>query len=154
MNFDNKAVVVSFFVAIGGTILFAVGTLASKSKNTEMSTSIKVAIQLMVAGMLSILLAFLLGETSQIIWLKIPFRSILSLLYLIIFGSILAYLSYVWLLGKISPAIIGTYTYVNPLVAILLGWSVLDENITINQMASLFIILAGVILVNINKTKN
>lgn len=119
-----------------------------------MSTSIKVAIQLMVAGMLSILLAFLLGETSQIIWLKIPFRSILSLLYLIIFGSILAYLSYVWLLGKISPAIIGTYTYVNPLVAILLGWSVLDENITINQMASLFIILAGVILVNINKTKN
>jgi drug/metabolite transporter (DMT)-like permease len=70
-----------------------------------------------------------------------------------LFGSIIAYLSFIWLIDKVPPAIVGTYTYINPLVAIFLGWSLLNENITIKQLIALAIILIGVIMVNLNKSK-
>jgi drug/metabolite transporter (DMT)-like permease len=123
------------------------------SSKISMSVSMKASIQMMIAGFFAIISTFLLGETSQITVSEISVKSILALLYLILFGSIIAYLSFIWLIDKVPPAIVGTYTYINPLVAIFLGWSLLNENITIKQLIALAIILIGVIMVNLNKSK-
>jgi drug/metabolite transporter (DMT)-like permease len=123
------------------------------SSKISMSVSMKASIQMMIAGFFAIIFTFLLGETSQITVSEISVKSILALLYLILFGSIIAYLSFIWLIDKVPPAIVGTYTYINPLVAIFLGWSLLNENITIKQLIALAIILIGVIMVNLNKSK-
>ncbi|MPR35950.1 EamA family transporter [Salmonirosea aquatica] len=152
LDFNNRDVLINFFIAIGGTILFSIGSLLAKyGKKIEMATTMKAAIQMMVAGAVSILVAFLIGETDQVIWSEISFNAIWGLFFLIFFGSIVAYLSYVWLLEKVSPAIVGTYTYINPLIAVFLGWSILGETISPKQLIALTIVLTGVILANINK---
>ena len=72
-----------------------------------------------------------------------------GLAYLTLFGSCLAYGSYVWLIGKTTPARLGTIAYVNPVIAALLGWWILDETLTAAQIAGAAIIVAGVMLVSI-----
>lgn len=75
-------------------------------------------------------------------------RSMLSLAYLILFGSIVAFGSYVWLLRVSSPSRISTYAYVNPLVAVFLGWSMAGEAVTWRSIVAAALILIGVALVN------
>ena len=66
-----------------------------------------------------------------------------------VFGSLVAFTAYIWLLGNTSIAKAGTYAYVNPIVAVLLGWAILDEPITIRTVLATLVILLGVALVNL-----
>ena len=68
--------------------------------------------------------------------------------YLIFFGSIVAFTAYIWLLGVTSPSRVSTYAYVNPIVALLLGWALAGEPIGVRTWMAAAIILAGVALVN------
>ncbi len=79
--------------------------------------------------------------------------SIYAILYLITFGSLIGYIAYIWLLKVRPPAIVGTYAYVNPAVAMFLGWSLNHEMISGTQIAALIIILSGVLLVNFSNYK-
>ena len=108
---------------------------------------------MIAAGLLSLSVSFIIGEPHQIIWSEISLRSILSLIYLISMGSMVAYLSYVYLISRVSPVTVGTYTYVNPVIALFLGWSVLHEAISIQQVIALLFILSGVFLINTYKSK-
>ena len=72
----------------------------------------------------------------------------LSWLYLVVFGSLIGFSAYIWLLRVTSIAKAGTYAYVNPIVAVLLGWAVLDESVTLRMLLAAAIILLGVGLVN------
>jgi len=68
--------------------------------------------------------------------------------YLVVFGSGIAYLAYLWLLRVRPPAVVGTYAYVNPVVAVLLGGVLAHEAISLQQVLALLVILAGVWLIN------
>jgi drug/metabolite transporter (DMT)-like permease len=70
-----------------------------------------------------------------------------GLLYLTVFGSCLAYGTYMWLIHRTTPARLGTIAYVNPAVATVLGWWILDERLTGLQLVGMLVILSGVILV-------
>lgn len=144
---------ISFIIAFSGTIIFAIGSLYMKNKPTRSTSNTTASIQLIAAGLLSLLVSIVIGEPRQIIFSKISFESILSLIYLISMGSMIAYLSYVWLISVISPEIVGTYTYVNPIVAIILGWSVLHETISLQQVIALSLILFGVCFINLYQPK-
>ena len=74
-------------------------------------------------------------------------RSLLALLYLILFGSIIGFTAYIWLLRNTSPARATTYAYVNPVVAILLGWGIADEPLTLRIMVAAAVIISGVIAI-------
>jgi drug/metabolite transporter (DMT)-like permease len=141
----------SFIIAFGGTIVYAVGSLHMKNKPTGTPPHTTAAIQLIAAGLLSIMISCLAGEPKQVTWSEVSSDSILSLIYLIIMGSMMAYLSYVWLISNISPALVGTYTYVNPVIAIMLGWLVAHETISFQQILALLIISSGVLLMNLYK---
>lgn len=70
--------------------------------------------------------------------------------YLVVFGSLVGFTAYIWLLGVTSIAKAGTYAYVNPIVAVLLGWAILHETVTLRMLLAAGVILAGVAMVNID----
>jgi drug/metabolite transporter (DMT)-like permease len=76
----------------------------------------------------------------------------LSWWYLVIFGSLVGFTAYIWLLGVTSIAKAGTYAYVNPIVAVFLGWAILHETVTMRMLVAAAVILMGVALVNIDWT--
>jgi drug/metabolite transporter (DMT)-like permease len=73
--------------------------------------------------------------------------SALGLLYLITFGSLIGFTSYIWLLDKVSPAKLGTYAYVNPIVAVLLGWAIAGEALSIRTVIAAAIVICAVALI-------
>ena len=149
----TKMQLISFFVLIFGSVLWAIGSLYSKYTVTNGSTGIKASIQMMAAGLTALLVSFTVGEFNNFSWSQITMSSINAMIYLITFGSLIGFIAYIWLLDVRPPAIVGTYAYVNPAVAMFLGWWILSEKISTAQIISLFIILSGVLLVNLSKYK-
>jgi drug/metabolite transporter (DMT)-like permease len=147
----DKMKLVSFFIMIGGSISWAVGSLFSKYKKVEGTPGMKAAIQMMAGGTVSILTGFLTGEQNEFMWSQVSFGSVMALLYLIVMGSLVGFMAYVWLLSVKPPSLVGTYAYVNPVVAVFLGWLFIHEEITRQQILALGIILTGVLLVNFSK---
>ncbi|MCT4615376.1 MAG: EamA family transporter [Marinifilaceae bacterium] len=143
-----------FIVAIGGVLCFAMGSLYAKKLSNTTSTSLTVAIQLIFAGLASLSISLVLGEKYASTPINSVWVALLALAYLIIVGSIIAYFCYLWLLKILPASVVGTYTYVNPSVAILLGWFFLNEAISEQKLVALALIFIGVFVVNYYKSKN
>jgi drug/metabolite transporter (DMT)-like permease len=144
----DKMKMLSFFVLAIGTIGWAIGSLYSKYKKVKGTTTIKAAIQMLAAGIVYLIAGLLAGEQNDFAPHDVSATSIGALIYLILLGSLVGYMSYIWLLSVRSPTLVGTYAYVNPVVAVFLGWLVVGEQITRQQVIALSVVLAGVILVN------
>ncbi|MCW3081457.1 EamA family transporter [Segetibacter sp.] len=144
----DKMKLISFFVLLVGTIAWATGSLYSKYKKVEASVTMKAAVQMLAAGVISVPAGLIGGEQNHFSLTQISGSSFAAMLYLIIMGSLIGYMSYIWLLSVRPASVVGTYAYVNPVVAVFLGWLILDEQITIQQILALIVILAGVILVS------
>lgn len=147
----DKFKLISFFVLITGTIGWATGSLYSKYKEVDASVTMKAAVQMLAAGIVALLTGLITNEQEGFIVSNISLQSFLALLYLIIMGSLVTYMAYIWLLSVRPPALVGTYAYVNPVVAVFLGWLIAGEAISQQQMIALVVIIAGVILVNFSK---
>src|SRR5579863_4082671 len=87
------------------------------------------------------------GEFHATHWSAISLRSVLGLGYLITFGSIVAFTSYTWLLQRIPPALVATHTYANPVVAVLLGWLLASEPLTLRVVLASIAILGAIVLI-------
>ncbi|POY35356.1 EamA family transporter [Solitalea longa] len=144
---DHKQLM-GLLVLLTGSIAWVGGSLFTKYSPTDGSTLMKVSIQMLVASLAFFTVAAIRGEYQSYDISQTTNQSWLALTYLVTFGSLIGYLSYVWLLSVRSPAQVGTYAYVNPPVAVLLGWLILSEPISGIQTFSLAIILFGVMLVN------
>ncbi len=149
----SKMKIISFFVLIVGSIGWAIGSLYSKYKKTDGSTIVKVAIQMLAAGIVGIIAGFINNEHKEFALSQVSTTSILALAYLVTLGSLVAYVAYIWLLSVRPPSLVGTYAYVNPVVAVFLGWLLAGEVITKQQIFALSIVLVGVVLVNFSKEK-
>ena len=152
--FGDKMKLLSVVVLAIGTISWTAGSLYSKYSKVEGSSTMKAALQMSAAGIVSILTSLVTGEHQQANWATISRDTIFALLYLISIGSLVGYMAYVWLLSVRPPALVGTYAYVNPVVAVFLGWLMVGEQISRLQIIALGIILAGVILVTLSKGKD
>lgn len=151
--YSDKMKLISFFVLVLGSICWVIGSLYSKYQPSNGSTGMKASIQMMAAGIVSLITGIGSGELQQFAWSGISTESMLAVLYLISFGSLIGYMSFVWLMSVRPPSLVGTYAYVNPVVAVFLGWLIAHEQITWHQVLALAIILAGVIIVNLSKEK-
>lgn len=150
---DNSMKLVSILVLIAGSIAWTIGSLYSKYKPVSATTNMKAAIQMTAAGVCSLIAGLIMGEQERFSVQNVSTSSWLALLYLITFGSLIGYMSYVWLLNIRPPSLVGTYAYVNPVVAVFLGWLIIGETISWQQVIALAIILSGVILVNLSREK-
>lgn len=136
---------------IGGCISWACGTLYSKYNirdNGDEGGLASSAWQMLGAGIVFALCAGLSGDFSRLQLSVVSSVSWLSLSYLIVFGSMMAYTAYIWLL-RVRPATeVATHAYVNPVVAIVIGAGLGHENVTLIQLSGLAVILISVMMVN------
>ncbi len=130
--------------------LWAAGSMYAKHSQLSTPPLMVAGLQSLVAGAVFCGFGFTLGETAHWNWSP---DAMAALAYLIVFGSCFAYAAYVWLLNEVSPAALGTYAYINPLVAVVLGWLVLQEALSAKQLAGTVVILIGVMLVSIARPK-
>ena len=131
---------------------WAYGSIFIGKAETPPSFFINSAIQMISAGICLSFFSFVISEPVP------PLNSVsikvwLSIAYLIIFGSIVAFTAFNFLLKYISPEKVATSTYVNPIIAMLLGWLILDEIITTQSIIAAIILLMGVYFINFNKRK-
>ncbi|WP_052273315.1 EamA family transporter [Flavihumibacter solisilvae] len=146
----NSGQVLGLIVLIIGSMSWAGGSLYSKYKSTG-SATVNTAWQMMAAGIAFIPGSLLNNEWSGFNAQAVSTGAWLSVLYLIVMGSLVAYSAYVWLL-QVRPATqVSTYAYVNPVVAVLLGTMLAGEKMTVLQLTGLAIILTSVLLINLSK---
>lgn len=144
--------VISLIILIFGSISWARGSLYSKAKSVG-STMANTTWQMFTAGIAFLPFALFTGEMSRFKPFAISAGAWFSLFYLIIFGSLIAYSAYVWLL-QVRPATqVSTYGYVNPVIAVLLGVFLGGEKMSWIQLLGLAIILISVLLINIAKAR-
>jgi len=150
---DNNKEIIGLFILLIGTISWAGGSLYSKYHSSG-STTLSSAWQMLAAGAAFFLASLLLNEWQGFEWQSVTPASWLSLLYLILMGSLAAYSAYIWLLQVRSTTQVSTYAYVNPIIAVLLGVFFAGEHMSFLQISGLVVILISVLLINLSKYRN
>ena len=142
-------------ILIFGCISWSLGTLYAKYRSSgeeEVNAFAGSAWQMLFASAAFWFFAIILGDVKNTDLAAVPSYVWYSLAYLIVFGSILAYSAYVWLL-KVRPATeVGTHAYVNPFIAVFIGMTLGKEHVTYIQMAGLVVILLSVMLISRRKS--
>ncbi len=129
------------------TISWALGSMLAKHSAKPASPWMGAALQMLGGGLVMCVVAVGRGEVGQFNAAAVSSASLLAMAYLIVFGSWIAFSAYVWLLGVVSPAKVSTFAYVNPVIAVFLGWALLGETVTPPMLfAAAIIVLAVVIL--------
>jgi drug/metabolite transporter (DMT)-like permease len=127
---------------------WAWGSLHGQRAKLPSSPLLGTAMQMLCGGGLLLLASALTGEPARFHLAAVSAKSLLSLGYLVVFGALIAFTAYVWLLRVAPPVLVSTYAYVNPLVAVFLGWAVASEPITRGTLVAAAVILAGVALIS------
>lgn len=139
---------IAMAVVLFGSICWAVGSIFARNVDMPSSPFMTTAIQMIFGGIFLLLAGMIKGEGISNIE-AISLQSGLSLGYLIIFGSVIAFSAYVWLLRTVQPSRAASYAYVNPLIAVLLGWLFGSEELTVSVLIAAGLIVGAVILVTV-----
>ena len=143
---DLKGLIVLMLAAL----FWAAGSIYSKVIKFKGHIFANIGTQMLAGGVGLIFVSLIKGEFAELHFTQ---NSVLALLYLIVFGSFVGYSSYIYILQKWSAAKAGTYAYVNPIVAIVLGALLLGEKISISVVISMIIVIIGIILVQSSKVE-
>jgi len=128
--------------------LWAAGSVYSRHARLPSSMLVATAMEMLTGGALLLLTGGALGEWSGFQPMHVTLRSLIAWLYLTFFGSLIGFTAYVWLLKATTMTRVSTYAYVNPVVALFLGWALAGEQVTVRSLcAAAAIILAVVIIV-------
>lgn len=128
-------------------LAWSIGSLYATRGPLPKRPLVATGMEMLCGGALLIVAGLATGEAAAVHVGKISVASWLSLLYLVVFGSLVAFSAYVWLLNKVPTTAVATYAYVNPLVAVLLGWAVLGERITGQTLLAGALIIVAVALI-------
>jgi drug/metabolite transporter (DMT)-like permease len=128
---------------------WASGSLYSKYRPNAASPWMNSAAQMICGGAGLLLLSLFVGEPFRTDWSRVSGRSAFALAYLIVIGSWLAFSAYVYLIKNCKPSTVSTYAYVNPVIAVFLGWLILGERFTAGMLWGAAVIVAGVIVITL-----
>ena len=129
-----------------GSMSWAWGSIRSRRLELPASPIMATGLEMLSGGALLLLFGAFTGEPAQLDLAAVSGRSLLGLVYLITFGSV-GFIAYIWLLRVANPVLVSTYAYVNPIVAVFLGWLILSEPVTAKTLAAAAVIVAGVALI-------
>jgi drug/metabolite transporter (DMT)-like permease len=138
---------------IGAGICWASGSLYSKYKPNDASPWMNSAAQMICGGTGLFLAGAVFGEPFTTDWSRISARSIIALGYLITFGSLIGFSAYVYVLKVSTPSRVSTYAYINPTIAVFLGWALLHEAVTAQMLWGTLVILVGVIIITVSPSQ-
>ncbi|MGH9669641.1 MAG: EamA family transporter [Terriglobales bacterium] len=130
------------------SLSWASGSILSRRSQLRIDPFAATAWEMTLAGLVNLGIVLALGDHHRVLWTA---RGVGALFYLVIFGSWIGFTAYIWLLEHVPTSKVATYAYVNPVVAVFLGWLVLHESVDGYIAAGTAVIIAGVALVNSSK---
>jgi len=135
-------------VIVGGAMCWSLGSLLSRRCNLPPSPAMTVAVQMVAGGMILLTISSSLREWQDGFALAdVSVRSVLALAYLALVGSLVALCAYVWLLRRVSAPAVATYAFVNPAVAVFLGWGLAGESVGPRVLLASMLIVGAVVLI-------
>ena len=138
---------------LGACVFWAIGAIYSRHAKHGAEPFLASALQMLGGGAALAVVALLHGDFGQLDLAAITSRTWSAFVYLITVGSLVGFSTFVWLMKHSTPARVATYAYVNPIVAVLLGWLILDEPITPRSLVASAIIIAAVVIVTTEKSR-
>jgi drug/metabolite transporter (DMT)-like permease len=130
-----------------GSLAWSAGVVISPKLKLPSDALGRTALPTICGAVMLLAAAALTGEFHATHWASISSKSILGLAYLIVFGSVVAFTAYTWLLQRCPPALVATHTYANPVVAVFLGWLLASEPLTMRVVLASVAILGAIILI-------
>ena len=143
----SRSQILSAFAVLIGTVSWSIGMVYSRSAALHPDDSMAAAMSLLAGAVMLFLVGMVTGEATQFDLALVSVKSLASLGYLAIAGSLVAYSAYFWLLNRFPPTLIATHTYVNPVVALVLGWSIAGEVLTPRFVVGGVVVIAAIALV-------
>ena len=138
---------VGTIVLLLASLWWAMGSIYAKRTNLPTSVFTATAMNMMCGGAILLIFSFSQGEWSGIQWSHMSEKSVLAFVYLIVFGALLGFSVYIWLLNEVSSSLVSTFAFVNPVVAVFLGWAFNSEPITAHTLIAATVIIAAVVLI-------
>jgi drug/metabolite transporter (DMT)-like permease len=139
-------------VVLCGSLSWALGSMYSRHAPLPESSALASAMQMMFAGFYLVTFGAVSGETQAFHLADVTSRSWIAFAYLVAGPSLIGYSAFVWLLKVSTPAKVGTYGYVNPVIAVFLGWLIAGEAVTSRMITATCVIVAGVALITFART--
>jgi drug/metabolite transporter (DMT)-like permease len=145
---SGPGVFVGSLAVVLGALSWSIGIVYSRRSHLSGHPLLLSALSLLAGSVQLLLVGTAVGEYRGFSFASVTWRSWLALGYLILFGSVVAFTAYNWLLEHYSPTLVATHTYVNPIVAVLLGWLFAGEVVTLNVLLSTAMVIGAVMLVD------
>ena len=139
------------FAIIGGALAWAIGSIYGLRAPVPKSSILTAGMQMLAGGFVLLLVSLITGEWRSFEIAQVSANSWLAVVYLIIFGSLIGFTAYSWLLKNAQPAMVSTYAYVNPMVAVLLGWLVAGETMTGQMLVGAGVVVGSVVLITLKE---
>src|SRR5580700_7173141 len=138
---------VGLLAVLLGSLSWSLGVVVSPRLNLPSDALGRTALPTICGALLLLIAAGVTGEFRETHWSSITARSIFGLGYLITFGSVIAFTAYTWLLQRVPPTLVSTHTYANPVVAVLLGWFLAHEPLSMRVVLASIAILGAIVLI-------
>jgi drug/metabolite transporter (DMT)-like permease len=145
---SGPGMLVASLAILFGALSWSAGIIYARQSDLAGHPLLMTALSSLSGGVLLFASATIFGEWRGFSFNSIPVRSWEALAYLVVFGSLVAFSAYNWLLERYSPTLVATHTYVNPVVAVLLGWMLAGEKVTLNVGVAAAMVVGAVVLVD------
>ena len=133
------------------SLSWATGSIYAARSRAQTEPAMSASLQMLAGGALLFAAGLIRGEASTFAIADVSLRSAGAMVYLIIFGSLVGFTSYSWLLRVTRPSLASTYAYVNPVVAVLLGWALAGEPVSMRTLIAAAIIIGSVVMISAGK---
>ena len=142
---------IGLVILVLASLSWTIGSLYSRKAALPANALLSTALEMLAGGALMLIAGLLLGQGAQIHFDQISLLSVSALGYLVIFGSLVGFTAYVWLLKVSTPARVSTYAFVNPVVAVFLGWALAGEELSLRMLIAAAVIVVAVMLITLNQ---
>lgn len=139
------------FTLLVAAFVWALGSLFSRHRRMPKSSFFSTSAQMLAGGASLFILSFALQEPDRLDILHLTTRSLWAMGYLILFGSVVAYTAYIWLMKNVNPTLASTYAFINPVVAVILGYLLANEVLSLQTLIAAVIIVSAVVILTFSK---
>jgi drug/metabolite transporter (DMT)-like permease len=143
---------IGLLILVLASLSWSIGSLYSRKASLPANALLATSLEMLAGGALLLIAGLLLGQGAQLRFDHVNLLSLAALGYLIVFGSLIGFTAYVWLLKVSTPARVSTYAFVNPVVAVFLGWVFAGEELSLRVLAAAAVIIVAVMLITLNQT--
>jgi drug/metabolite transporter (DMT)-like permease len=143
---QHKMFVFGIVLAVISTLSWSFGTVYTSKQKPPIPILFNVGLQMLIAGIVMLVICAITGKYINLA--DVGRETWMAIIYLVVFGSLVAYSAYVFMISKLPPTQVSIYAYINPIVAVALGWLLLSERMNANMILGTLITLGGVFLVN------